>query len=633
MILDVAQVCVAFGPSQVLDGVSFRIERKEKVALVGRNGCGKTTLLKVIVGELEPDRGNATVSRGAKVGYLRQRDPVDLSGTIYEEAERALGHALGLRRKMAELEERMQAGTASDDELAEYAALHEHFVDAEGYSAERDIRTVLLRMGFREEDFDKPAAVLSGGERTRLALARQILEEPDLLILDEPTNHLDLSATEWLESWIQSYPGAVLVISHDRAFLENVGSRFLELRSGKVHQYPGPYSKFVSLREAEAERQAEIARRQEQEIAKLDEFVRRFINSQRTAEAKGRRTKLEKILESRVVAPKANRSMSAGISSARRSGDRVVAVKGLCASFGGRTLFKNLDWTVSIGERWGVIGDNGTGKSTLIRMILGSAELQAGEVRLGSRVDVGYFSQDAENLDPSLSPLETVMSRCDLNPGPARNLLGQFLITGDDVFRPIKTLSGGERNKLALALLVHESPNLLVLDEPTNHLDLDSREALGRMLADYKGTLILVSHDRWLLGMATNRTLHIKRDGFAAYGGSYSEYRIALQRESSGNRTFKPEAKAAPTSTLSPREISKALVRVGKRVAELEGQIEAGESQLREVEEKLSTQLPLVEVEKYTNRYAQLRAELDALLEAWHTETEELEALSALQRG
>lgn len=629
MILDVAQVTVSFGPTLVLNGASFRIDRKEKVALVGRNGCGKTTLLKVIVGELEPDRGAVTISRGAKVGYLRQRDPVDLSGTIYEEAEKALGLALGMKRRLLELEERLE-DSPSDEELAEYAALHEHFLDAEGYSAERDIRTVLLKMGFREDDFDKPAKSLSGGERTRLALARQILEEPDLLILDEPTNHLDLSATEWLESWLQSYPGAVLVISHDRTFLESVGSRFLDLRDGQIHQYPGPYSKFVALREAEAERQAEIARRQEQEIAKLDEFVRRFINSQRTAEAKGRRTKLERLIESRVQAPSAQRSMAAGISSERRSGDRVLSVKGLSAAFGGRTLFKNLDWTVSIGERWGVIGDNGTGKSTLVRMILGLADLQQGEVKIGSKVDLGYFSQDAENLDPGLSPLEMVMARCGLNPGPARNLLGQFLITGDDVFRPIRTLSGGERNKLALALLVQSRPNLLVLDEPTNHLDLDSREALGKMLAAYDGTMVLVSHDRWLLGNVTNRTLHLRRDGFTTYNGSYSEYRLSL-RQAETVRPLKRDVPKPESAQMTPREVSKAVVRLSKQVADLEEQIGAKENELRLVEEKLAGLLSPDEALEYSKRYASIRSELDLLLEEWNLRADELSALSALQ--
>lgn len=630
MILDVAQVSVSFGPNQVLDAVSFRIDRKEKVALVGRNGCGKTTLLKVIVGEIEPDVGAATVARGAKIGYLRQRDPVDLSGTIYEEAEKALGHALGLKRRMLELEERLQKH-ASEEELSEYVALHEHFLDAEGYSAERDIRTVLLRMGFREEEFDKPANVLSGGERTRLALARQILEEPDLLILDEPTNHLDLSATEWLESWLQSYPGAVLLISHDRTFLESVGSRFLDLRDGRIHQYPGPYSKFVSLREAEAERQAEIARRQQSEIAKLDEFVRRFINSQRTAEAKGRRTKLEKLIDSRVQAPERGRSMASAVTAGRRSGDVVAVARKLGASFGGRTLFKGLDWTVSIGERWGVIGDNGTGKSTLVRMMLGLANVQDGEIRLGSRVDVGYFSQDAENLDPALSPIETVMSRCGLNPGPARSLLGQFLITGDDVFRPIKTLSGGERNKLALALLVQQGPNLLVLDEPTNHLDLDSREALGRMLAEYKGTLILVSHDRWLLGMATNRTLQLRRDGVSTYGGSYTEYRMAVQRSEALRPSAKSGQASKPTSSISQREISKALVRATKKVEELEHRIEVMEADLKAVELRLGEHLSTDDIAAYTSRYAEIRADLDRLLEEWHVSTDDLASLTSMQ--
>src|SRR5579885_633289 len=285
MLLNVSNLTKAYGPDEILTGVTFRLEAREKVALVGRNGTGKTTLLKIITKQLQPDTGSVILARGAKVGYLKQEAPVTAGLTVLEEAQQAVAHRLELKERMVELEARIaNRGALGEDEyqadLEEYGLLHEHFLEAEGYSAERDLRVVLQRMGFTDEEFDRPTSALSGGQRTRLAIARLLLEEPDLLILDEPTNHLDLQATEWLESWIRGYQGAVLLVSHDRRFLENTADRVLEMRDGKVFAYPGPFEKFLRLREEENARLSEVAKRQEQEIAKMDEYVRRFMNSQ-----------------------------------------------------------------------------------------------------------------------------------------------------------------------------------------------------------------------------------------------------------------------------------------------------------------------------------------------------------------
>ena len=643
MLLNVSGVHKAYGPDIVLDGIDFRIDRREKVALVGRNGVGKTTLLKILTDQLEPDQGSVWLSRGAKIGYLRQEHHFESGETVLDQAEKARADQLRIRTRLDELELRLESG-ASQEELDEYATLHEHYMELEGYSAERDLRTVLQRMGFDESEFDKPAEKLSGGEKTRLALARLLLEQPDLLILDEPTNHLDLQATEWLEGWLRSYPGAVLLVSHDRAFLGNVGDRVLEMRDGRVKTYPGPFDKFLKLRAEEDLRLAEVAKRQDQELAKLDEYVRRFMNSQRTAQARGRLKMMEKLQSTKVEAPKGDKGMKAGFKAAKRSGDVVWEVKDLSFGYTEEFLFTSLSWTVRIGERWGVVGENGSGKSTLIKLILGRLAHQKEEgeastsrsIHLGANLDVAYFAQDTVDLDPSQSPIDYLVWQFDMTPEAARNLLGRFLLTGDDVFRPVKTLSGGEKNKLVLASLTTLNPNVLVLDEPTNHLDMASREALADVLKDYTGTLVLVSHDRWLLEQVTNHTLDIRRGGAKIYPGSYGEYRAR------GNRA-KPILPSPPDplsragtnipgrggAELSPRELSKEIGRLTKLVAELEDAVHAEEEALKELEDKLASLPPNADVMALTMEHAHIQESISGHMAAWEEQAAKLQELQS----
>ncbi|MEZ0327828.1 MAG: ABC-F family ATP-binding cassette domain-containing protein [Fimbriimonas sp.] len=634
MLLSVANVAKAFGVDQILTGVSFRIDAREKVALVGRNGTGKTTLLKIITGQYGPDTGGVQVAKGAKVGYLRQEAPVDIGRTVLEEAQGAVERQLEMKQRLEEIEEIMERGDATADELEEYALLHEHFLEAEGYSVETDVRVVLQQMGFTEGEFEKTTSMLSGGERTRLAIARLLLEEPDLLILDEPTNHLDLQATEWLESWLRGYHGAVLLVSHDRAFLENTAERVLELRDGTVKSYPGPFPKYLELRALEEARLAEVAKRQEQEIAKMDEFVRRFMNSQRTAQARGRQKLMNRLLTEKVEAPKNEKGMKGGFKPVARSGDLVIEADALTVGFGPEAiLFKNLNWTVRIGERWGIIGENGSGKSTLLKVLLGDLEPMAGRVRLGSNVTAGYFSQDAGDLDPDMSPLDALVWDLDMEPQPARDLLGRFLFSGDDVYRPVKTLSGGEKNKLSLAKLTHMSPNLLILDEPTNHLDMASREALAKVLRDYKGTLVLVSHDRWLLSQITDNTLDIRKTGPVVFPGSYPEYRQWMARGSKqGDVPRKKDLpKESKPPTLSPRELSKEIQRLEKMVADAEADVAHYESQIKEIELKLSNVSPTEDVYALTLSYRDAQENLAGAMAVWEEQTLQLEQMKELR--
>jgi ATP-binding cassette, subfamily F, member 3 len=627
VILSVANVRKLFGVDIILDGVTFRIENREKAALVGRNGTGKTTLLKIITGQLEPDGGSSNLQRGAKVSYLRQENPVTSGRTVLQEVQSGLEHLLEIKTRLDELTEILENNPTQDD-LDEFALLHEHFNDHEGYSAERDVNTILTRMGFEEDDYSKIVDSLSGGEKTRLALARLLLEEPDLLILDEPTNHLDLQATEWLESWIRNYHGAILLVSHDRTFLENTANKFLELRAGTITTYEGDYNKYIQLREEDAARQADIAGKQAAQIAKMDEYVRRFMNSQRTAQARGRLKQMTKLQEQQVHAPTKDASMKTGFGKTNRSGDIVIRTEKLSVGFPDETLFTGLDWEVRYGDRWGIIGENGAGKSTLIKTILGRLKAVDGLTKIGSRVELGYFSQDVADLDPTDTPLDHMVFEMGMDAGPARNLLGRFLFSGDDVFRPISSLSGGEKNKLVLASLTQLNPNLLVLDEPTNHLDMDSRAALAEVLGEYTGTLILISHDRWLLRNVTNRTLDVRRAGPNIYQFGYSEYRRNLDRPTKNAIPAKADISTEPAApTLSPREISKEIARMRGVVEESENLVSKYESKISQIESTLSDPPEGIDVTKLSHEYQDAQKSLTQAMTKWEEDCIFLESL------
>jgi ATP-binding cassette subfamily F protein 3 len=634
VLLLVDGVSKSFGADIVIEHASFRVKARQKVALVGRNGTGKTTLLRIVTGQCEPDSGRIHLARGAKIGYLRQENAVQGGRTVLEEAEAAQADRAVLRTRLVELERSMEGG-ASEDDLVEYALLHERFMDAEGYALESDVRTVLRRMGFADDEFDKPTNVLSGGEKTRLAIARLLLEEPDLLILDEPTNHLDLQATEWLERWIRAYHGAVLTVSHDRRFLENTVESVVELRNGTAKQYQGGFSQFLRIRADDEARLAETAKRQQAEIAKLDEYVRRFMNSQRAAQARGRLKQLKRLKGQMVALPEKERSMAAEFTPDKRSGDTVIACKGLRVGFrsesGETVLIDGLDWTVRWGERWAIVGDNGAGKSTLVRTCLGETDPLGGEVRVGSNVVLGYFHQDVAGLDLDTTPLEHLVWDCGADPGTARDLLGRFLFSGDDQLRPVKTLSGGEKNKLVLASLTVLRPNVLVLDEPTNHLDMDSREALARVLREYSGTLVLVSHDRWLLEQTTDHVLDVRRGGPVVYPGPFADYQP-------GASATEPRLPPIPVPSvpktrpgLSPRELSKEIGRVERLIGQLEEQVAAQEAELQNVEARLARVSPTEDIVELTRLHQKLQEAVASSISAWEEQTVRLERLRALQ--
>lgn len=637
MLLNVANVSKNFGVDVILEGVNFKVERRDKTALVGRNGTGKTTLLRIITGSMNPDSGSVYLAKGSKVGYLQQEQVVDQGSTLREAAESALADSINAKNRLAELELILE-NDPTDADLEEYASLHEHLAETGAWTMDNDITTVLKKMGFTEDEFDRPTSALSGGEKTRLGIARLLLQQPDLLILDEPTNHLDLQAAEWLEGWIRSYPGAVLCVSHDRIFLENTVQNVIDLRNRTTKTYTGGFNTYEKQRAEEDAWQAEQASRQQDQIDKLDEFVRRFMNSQRTAQARGRQKLMNRLITEKIDAPSNDRGMSAGFKEVARSGDIVMETKDLSFGYPGLTLGRRLNWTVRIGEKWGVIGENGAGKSTLIKTILGEVEALSGGCRLGSKVQVGLFNQDAVSLDPDDTPISHIAAECGLEPPQARNLLGRFLLEGDDVFRPIGTLSGGEKNKLVLAELTHMTPNLLILDEPTNHLDMASRDALIKVLKEYKGTLVLISHDRSLLSAVSGAILDVKKSGPVLFPGGYDEYKESLRKKTEPAAAPAPSGGKGvswrtppPAPTLSPRELSKEIARLEKEAVLKEGEISKLEGEVKALEVRLANLSAGDDVARLSVMHSELQEKIDDAMDEWEAFHEKLEGLRAQQ--
>ncbi|HLK60250.1 MAG TPA: ABC-F family ATP-binding cassette domain-containing protein [Chthonomonadaceae bacterium] len=555
-----------FGPDVIFTGVSFKLEWRQKLGLVGRNGIGKTTLLRILTGQQEAEKGTINYWRGIRTGYLKQEDAVDPSRTVLQEAEAAFAHVQEMERRMREVEQEM--GSVTDEAellriMDEYGVLHDRFDAMGGYDNLRDIPGVLKRLGFGPNDLNKPCGKLSGGEKTRLAIARLLLSGPDILFLDEPTNHLDIEATEWLEGFLKDFGGAVVLVSHDRYFLDRVITTIAEIENQKLTLYTGNFSAYWMQKEANRKRQEEMYEREQRKIAELTAFFEKWKNTpSKKNQAVMRLRWAERIKQhgltqkldakaTEKAAPLA-KNVKLGIKPTQLSGNEVVILDSVGKRYGDRVLFENVTQLLRRGERVGIVGPNGAGKSTLIKILLGRETPTTGMARLGASVTVGYFAQDTSDLDLDATVLENMMDVKEMEPVEARTHLGRFLFTGDDVFRPARLLSGGEKNKLVLAQLTSLRPNLLILDEPTNHLDLDSRAALGEMLKEYDGTLLLVSHDRYLLDQVTTHTLEVAGGRVTFFDGPYGKFRAEKAaralREGAGSRDGQGSGKDAPES-------------------------------------------------------------------------------------
>ncbi len=631
-ILVVNNIEKSFGGDTILGGVSFRLAWGQKMGLVGRNGSGKTTLLRILTGQMDADRGTANYARGIRFGYLRQEQAVEHGWTVYQEAEDAFRPVLEMEERLRELEQQMgHSGEAQlQDVMEEYGQMRDRFEAMGGYESLRDIKLVLKRLGFAEEDMQKATALLSGGEKTRLAVAKLLLSGPDVLLLDEPTNHLDLEATEWLEGFLKDFGGALVLVSHDRYFLDRVATTIAEIENTKLTTYKGNFTAYWAQKEANKVRQTEMHEREQREIARLVEFFEKWKNTpSKRSQAVMRLRWANRIRANATEAPShRGKAPHLGVKSNSRSGNEVMILDRLTKRYGDRTLFEDVDLLIARRMRVGIVGPNGAGKSTLIEIVLGREDPTSGSARLGANVSVGYFAQEASDLDPEATVLEHMFGLGDMLPVEARTHLGKFLFTGDDVYRKVEKLSGGEKNKLALAQLTYLRPNLLILDEPTNHLDIESREALVKMLRTYDGTLILVSHDRYLLDQITTHTLEIKEGRVTFFDGPYRAYRESVEasrrsgvQERAVNEIQNPKSKIQNPLTvgMNSYQLSKARQKSIKDVAQLEQQVADAEDWLKRIEEALSSPMPGDDMVKLSQDYERAQSELDSAMHAWES--------------
>lgn len=529
MILSCQNISKAFVENQVLKNVSFHIEDHEKAAIVGINGAGKTTLLRIIVGEMTPDDGQVVLAKDKTLGYLAQNSTVDTSHTIYEELLSVKADLLRLEEKIRECENNMKHadGDALEDLMKQYTSLTHAFETGGGYLYRSELVGVLKGLGFTEDEFSKPVATLSGGQKTRVALGRLLLQNPDLIILDEPTNHLDMTSIAWLETYLLNYKGAVLIVSHDRYFLDRIAGKVIEIDQSKATTFMGNYSDYAVKKEqlrvaawnAYMNQQREI-KHQEEVIEKLKSFNRE--KSIKRAESR------EKMLDKIEVIEKPSEvrtDMKLTLTPRILSGNDVLTVEHLSKSFDSHKLFTDVNFEIKRGEHVAIIGDNGSGKTTLLKILNGLVPADQGTFRLGSNVEIGYYDQEHHVLHSEKTLFEEISDDYPyLNNTQIRNVLAAFLFTGEDVFKRISDLSGGERGRVSLAKLVLSNANFLILDEPTNHLDIMSKEILEDALNGYEGTILYVSHDRYFINRTAHRILDLTEGQFVSYVGNYDYY-------------------------------------------------------------------------------------------------------------
>ncbi|MBX7236634.1 MAG: ABC-F family ATP-binding cassette domain-containing protein [Caldilineales bacterium] len=650
-LLTAHRLAMSYGPLDVFEGVDLAVANGDRIGLVGPNGEGKTTLLRILAGQLQPTAGAVHRRRGLRIGYLPQDPPPPGDKTLWDDLLEVFAGLRAEEAALRDLEAQMADPDHGEAALALYAERQHRFELAGGYDYPLRIQQTLTGLGFRPDQFDLPLNFLSGGQRTRGLLARLLLEKPDLLLLDEPTNHLDLNAVEWLEDALLGWEGAMILVAHDRYFLDRVATKTWEMAWGELTAYRGNYSHYVIQREDRLERLRKDYEAQQEFIAKEEDYIRRNLAGQNTRQAQGRRTRLERLLAAdRLAAPRHRHRLNLAFQNRLRSGTLVLATSGLVAGYHARptpvssmdrsggiaytgngpiqpedtVLFSAEDVLLKRGERVGVIGPNGAGKTTFVRTLLGQIPPLAGELRLGASLRPGYLAQVQAALKPEWTALDALTDADPrLLPAEARHILARYLFTDDDVFKTVDTLSGGQRSRLALARLSRQQANFLVLDEPTNHLDIESQEVLEAMLAEFNGTVLLVSHDRYLIDAIATQVWAIQGGRMRAYEGNYSSYLAARAAEAAQQSS----AEVARTESQQQRERSREERRKRredeKRQAEaaaVESEIETLENQLAEIGEALaraSHAQRLGEVQALGERYVDVEQQLHQLLESW----------------
>ncbi|EEG77156.1 ABC-F family ATP-binding cassette domain-containing protein [Dethiobacter alkaliphilus] len=631
-VLTLNQISKAYGAEVICERVSFQLHQGERVGLVGPNGAGKTTLLRIITGQESADGGTITLARGTTVGYLEQGTSAVVQGTMEEELRRAFGTLEQLAERIRILEEKMSSshneGSPAELEsvMEEYGTLRQQYEALGGYSAESRLRAVTVGLGFDADDLKRPVETFSGGERTRLRLGRLLLEEPDLLLLDEPTNHLDMAAVEWLERYLTEWRGCVLVVSHDRYFLDRVARRILALENQQLKSYNGNYSAYISQREVEKVTQEKAFRKQQDYITKEAAYIRTMGTGEREKrQAKSRQKRLDKLEV--VDKPQQGKSMALDFGFSGRSGDIAVRLEHVAKRFENNTVFSDVNVELRWGRRVALVGPNGAGKSTLLKIIAGELQPDEGSVWLGPSVQMIYFDQHQQDVAPQKTPLDEIMDASGMTLAEARNYLGRFLFSGDDVFKRNADLSGGERSRLALAKLGLDAGNFLVLDEPTNHLDIRGVEELESALEHFPGTLLVVTHDRYFIKRTTEHILDVRDGSVRYYKMPYQEYvEKRDQEEQSIEQPQKDDKRLRQEAQKQKREEELAKRRRRRKleqsILETEEEISRVEERINELEAELACP-EVFEDYKLASEKGQEMEELKAMLEKLFASWEE----------
>lgn len=589
MILSVSNICKSFGTDVILSNISFHVEAHEKVAIIGINGAGKSTLLKIIAGEMTADSGSISLQKDATVGYLAQQQAISLNGTIYEEVMSVKADILALEENIRRLEVEMKdmQGEELEKSLSRYSRMNADFENANGYSVKSEVTGCLKGLGFTEEDFDKDVSTLSGGQKTRVALAKLLLSKPDIIMLDEPINHLDMDSIRWLEGFLSSYKGAVIIVAHDRYFLDKIVTKVVEIENAKTRIYEGNYTVFSEKKKQEREAMLHAYLNQQREIKHQEEVIAKlksFNREKSIKRAESREKMLDKI--ERLDKPQdVDAEMDIRLVPNILSGNDVLSVRHLTKGFDGNTLFENVNFEIKRGDKVAIIGNNGTGKTTLLKILNNLLSADDGSFKLGAKVYTAYYDQEHHVLDPDKSAFQEIQDTYpDMDNTKVRNVLASFLFTGDDVFKLVRDLSGGEKGRLSLAKLMLSDANLLFLDEPTNHLDIISKEILEQAIANYEGTVIYVSHDRYFIKKTATRIFELINKDFVQFTGNYDYY--MEKREFLPGIAPAPAAKqsseAAPANNIKEdwaaqkkiaaerRKLENEFAKTEKRIAELE---------------------------------------------------------------
>ena len=539
----------SFGHKALFEDLNLSIYRGQRIGMIGSNGSGKSTMLRILLGQVTADDGIASIRKGATVGYLEQSPTFTAGNTVIDEAELAFAHLHTLSHRLRDLEHEMAVaeGDKLDKVLNKYQKLQEEFEAAEGYAWRHKLEATLNGVGLTEDIWEQQVETLSGGQRSRLALARLLIGEPDILLMDEPTNHLDLAAVEWLEGYLAEFTGAVLIISHDRYLLDRLATRIAWLHYAKLSVFDGNYSHFVEQRDLIELSQERAYENQQSHIAKTEEFIRRFKAGQRSKEAKGREKILNrlKISDDMVAQVRDDKRVNINFNTSQRAGDRLLTVRDLSKSYTERPLWDGINFDMTRGERVGIIGPNGSGKTTLLETLVGKREADRGTVRWGANITVGYYDQNLSMLNEDRTAVEEVAEGRKCHPQVIYDLLGSLLLQGEQADKPIRVLSGGERARVRLAQLLMDQPNVLAMDEPTNHLDIAACEALERTLCGFAGTILCVSHDRYFLDRVTSRLLVLQPPALVDFDGNYSAWHARCEAEALARTQRLAEAKDA----------------------------------------------------------------------------------------